>query len=296
MEPVRPHAKHWPTTGGAVRRDVAHTRMFHFSSTARPPFLICSLCRRRPAVEAAGRGWAGESGDEVRSRPVRRGARLRRARPLPQRELVVVGFAGGGGSCTGIAAALGRAPDIAINHDAWALAVHAANHPSTLHLSKNIWQVDPHEAVKNRPVGLAWFSPDCKHFSKAKGGRPVKRSIRDLAWVVVLWAKRARPRVIMLENVEEFKDWGPVSADGQPDKARRGETFKRWVRRAAAARLPRRVARARRLRLWRADEAQAALSDRPARRAADRLAGADARAAHGSRRDRRPEAAVADGG
>jgi DNA (cytosine-5)-methyltransferase 1 len=150
-------------------------------------------------------------------------------RPLPQRELVVVGFAGGGGSCTGIAAALGRAPDIAINHDAWALAVHAANHPATLHLSKNIWQVDPHEAVKNRPVGLAWFSPDCKHFSKAKGGRPVKRSIRDLAWVVVLWAKRARPRVIMLENVEEFRDWGPVSADGQPDKARKGETFARWV-------------------------------------------------------------------
>lgn len=151
------------------------------------------------------------------------------ARTLPPRELVVVGFAGGGGSCTGIAAALGRAPDIAINHDAWALAVHAANHPATLHLSKNIWQVDPHEAVKNRPVGLAWFSPDCKHFSKAKGGRPVKRSIRDLAWVVVLWAKRARPRVIMLENVEEFRDWGPVSADGQPDKARKGETFARWV-------------------------------------------------------------------
>lgn len=151
------------------------------------------------------------------------------ARPLPQRELVVVGFAGGGGSCTGIAAALGRAPDIAINHDAWALAVHAANHPATLHLSKNIWQVDPHEAVKNRPVGLAWFSPDCKHFSKAKGGRPVKRSIRDLAWVVVLWAKRARPRVIMLENVEEFAQWGPVSADGQPDATRKGETFNRWV-------------------------------------------------------------------
>jgi DNA (cytosine-5)-methyltransferase 1 len=150
-------------------------------------------------------------------------------RPLPERELVVVGFAGGGGSCTGIAAALGRAPDIAINHDAWALAVHAANHPATLHLSKNIWQVDPHEAVRNRSVGLAWFSPDCKHFSKAKGGRPVKRSIRDLAWVVVLWAKRARPRVIMLENVEEFRDWGPVSADGQPDKARKGETFARWV-------------------------------------------------------------------
>lgn len=143
--------------------------------------------------------------------------------------LIVDSFAGGGGASTGIEMALGRSPDIAINHDADALAMHEVNHPETLHLSKNIWKVDPLEAVGNRRVGLAWFSPDCKHFSKAKGGRPVKRSIRDLAWVVVLWAKRVRPEVIFLENVEEFKDWGPVSEDGKPCALRKGETFKRWA-------------------------------------------------------------------
>lgn len=143
--------------------------------------------------------------------------------------LIIDSFAGGGGASTGIEMALGRSPDIAINHDADALAMHQVNHPETLHLSKNIWHVDPLEAVGNRRVGLAWFSPDCKHFSKAKGGRPVKRSIRDLAWVVVLWAKRVRPEVIFLENVEEFKDWGPVSEDGKPCAVRKGETFKRWA-------------------------------------------------------------------
>ena len=143
--------------------------------------------------------------------------------------LIVDSFAGGGGASTGIEMALGRSPDIAINHNADALAMHEVNHPETLHLSKNIWQVDPLEAVGNRPVGLAWFSPDCKHFSKAKGGRPVKRSIRDLAWVVVLWARRVRPQVIMLENVEEFRDWGPVSADGKPCAERKGQTFAQWT-------------------------------------------------------------------
>lgn len=143
--------------------------------------------------------------------------------------LIIDSFAGGGGASTGIEMALGRSPDIAINHDADALAMHEVNHPETLHLSKNIWKVDPLEAVGHRRVGLAWFSPDCKHFSKAKGGRPVKRSIRDLAWVVVLWAKRVRPEVIFLENVEEFKDWGPVSEDGKPCALRKGETFKRWA-------------------------------------------------------------------
>ncbi|MFC6490705.1 DNA cytosine methyltransferase [Nitratireductor sp. GCM10026969] len=143
--------------------------------------------------------------------------------------LIVDSFAGGGGASTGIEMALGRSPDIAINHDADALAMHIVNHPDTLHLSKNIWHVDPLEAVGHRRVGLAWFSPDCKHFSKAKGGKPVKRNIRDLAWVVVLWAKRVRPEVIILENVEEFREWGPVSADGKPCPERKGQTFKLWM-------------------------------------------------------------------
>jgi DNA (cytosine-5)-methyltransferase 1 len=149
------------------------------------------------------------------------------------RELVIDSFAGGGGASTGIALALGRGPDYAINHDAEALAMHAANHPDTIHLSKNIWQVDPLEVVGRRPVGLAWFSPDCKHFSKAKGGKPVKREIRDLAWTVVLWAKRVRPRVIILENVEEFLTWGPLIATDtgkwKPCPERSGATFDRWV-------------------------------------------------------------------
>ena len=146
------------------------------------------------------------------------------------RELIVDSFAGGGGASTGIEWALGRSPDYAINHDDAALSMHAVNHPDTVHVSKNIWKVVPDELVGRRPVGLAWFSPDCKHFSKAKGGKPVKRNIRDLAWVVVLWAKRVRPRVICLENVEEFRDWGPVGEDGQPCKVRKGQTFKAWVR------------------------------------------------------------------
>jgi DNA (cytosine-5)-methyltransferase 1 len=145
------------------------------------------------------------------------------------REIIVDSFAGGGGASCGIEMALGRSPDIAINHDADAMAMHEVNHPATLHLSKNIWQVDPLDAVGRRPVGLAWFSPDCKHFSKAKGGKPVKRNIRDLAWVVVLWAKRVRPRVIILENVEEFKTWGPVLLDGKPCPERKGQTFARWT-------------------------------------------------------------------
>ena len=143
--------------------------------------------------------------------------------------IIVDSFAGGGGASTGIEMALGRSPDIAINHNADALAMHEVNHPETLHLSKNIWQVDPIEAVGRRRVGLAWFSPDCKHFSKAKGGRPVKRAIRDLAWVVVLWARRVRPEIIMLENVEEFRDWGPVTAEGKPCPDRKGKTFEQWT-------------------------------------------------------------------
>jgi DNA (cytosine-5)-methyltransferase 1 len=144
-------------------------------------------------------------------------------------DMVIDSFAGGGGASLGIERALGRPIDVAINHDAEAVAMHAANHPATRHYCQNIWRADPAEVCAGRRVGVAWFSPDCKHHSKAKGSRPVKRNIRDLAWVVVLWAKRARPRLIFLENVEEFRDWGPIDLEGRPIKARRGETFARWV-------------------------------------------------------------------
>lgn len=147
-------------------------------------------------------------------------------------ELIVDSFAGGGGASTGIEMALGRSPDYAINHDAEALALHAANHPDTVHLSKNIYKVDPMDVVGRRKVGLLWASPDCKHFSKAKGGAPVKREIRDLAWTVVLWAERVRPRVIILENVEEFQTWGPLIETAKgifPCPDRKGETFKEWI-------------------------------------------------------------------
>lgn len=145
------------------------------------------------------------------------------------REIIVDSFAGGGGASTGIEIALGRSPDIAINHDAEALSMHAANHPETLHLPHNVWKVDPHAVTAGRPVGLLWASPDCKHFSKAKGGKPVARNIRDLAWVVVRWAKQVQPRVIILENVEEFQGWGPLLADGMPCPDRKGETFRQWT-------------------------------------------------------------------
>lgn len=146
-------------------------------------------------------------------------------------EIIVDSFAGGGGASTGIELALGRSPDVAINHDPVALSMHEANHPNTRHLINSIYAVDPVEATGGWPVGLAWFSPDCKHHSKAKGGKPVSKNIRDLAWVVVHWAERVRPRVIMLENVEEFQDWGPLTAENKPDKDRRGETFRQWVNR-----------------------------------------------------------------
>ena len=151
-------------------------------------------------------------------------------RPLSgQPPMIIDSFAGGGGASTGIELALRRSPDVAINHDAAALSMHQANHPGTLHLNSNVWQVDPAEVCRGRRVGLAWFSPDCKHHSKAKGGKPVKKNIRDLAWVVVLWAKRVRPEVIILENVEEFRDWGPLTADNRPCPDRRGQTFDAWV-------------------------------------------------------------------
>jgi DNA (cytosine-5)-methyltransferase 1 len=145
-------------------------------------------------------------------------------------ELIIDSFAGGGGASTGIELALGRSPDIAINHNAEALAMHAANHPTTRHYCESVWEVDPVEVCAGRRVGLAWFSPDCKHFSKAKGGRPVENAIRGLAWVAVKWAKTVRPRVICIENVEEFADWGPLADDGRPCPMRKGHTFRRFVR------------------------------------------------------------------
>ena len=143
-------------------------------------------------------------------------------------DLIVDNFAGGGGASTGIELATGRSVDIAINHDPAAIAMHRANHPSSKHYCENVWDVDPVEACAGRPVGLAWFSPDCKHFSKAKGGKPVEKAIRGLAWVAIRWAKLVRPRVIILENVEEFTTWGPL-LDNRPDPKRKGQTFRRFV-------------------------------------------------------------------
>lgn len=151
------------------------------------------------------------------------------------RKLIIDSFAGGGGASTGIEMALGRSPDYAINHSADALAMHEVNHPSTIHMDSNIWDVSPLEVTQGRPVGLFWASPDCKHFSKAKGGKPMDRNIRDLAWVVVRWAEEAKPDVIILENVEEFVTWGPLYEDGRPIVELRGHTFEQWTKRLKAA-------------------------------------------------------------
>lgn len=145
-------------------------------------------------------------------------------------ELIVDNFAGGGGASTGIEMATGMSVDIAINHDPEAIKMHKANHPSTRHYCESVWDVDPIKACKGHPVGLAWFSPDCKHFSKAKGGKPKDKNIRGLAWVTCRWAALVRPRVIMLENVEEFKTWGPLNRSHRPIKKKQGETFKKFVR------------------------------------------------------------------
>lgn len=143
-------------------------------------------------------------------------------------ELVIDSFAGGGGASLGIEMGLGRAVNIAINHDAEAVAMHAANHPLTDHYCQDVWQADPVQVTQGRPVGLAWFSPDCTYHSKARGGKPIRDvKRRDLAWVIIKWAKAVRPRVIMLENVEEFAQWGPL-VDGRPCPRRRGRTFKSW--------------------------------------------------------------------
>ncbi|WP_238084490.1 DNA cytosine methyltransferase [Pseudescherichia vulneris] len=163
------------------------------------------------------------------------------------REIIVDNFAGGGGASTGIELAIGRSVDIAINHDPNAVAMHSTNHPDTLHYCESVYDIDPRTATAGRPVGLAWFSPDCRHFSKAKGAKPVEKSIRGLAWIVIRWALSVRPRVMMLENVEEFRTWGPLlrempfiswadrhlsdfigppePVEHTPDRSRSGETF-----------------------------------------------------------------------
>lgn len=160
--------------------------------------------------------------------------------PAPSGELVIDNFAGGGGASVGIEAAIGRPVDIAINHDPEAVAMHKANHPDTKHYCEDVFHVDPVEACNGRPVGLAWFSPDCTFFSKARGDKPHRskkkaEKRRGLANVVIKWAKLVKPRIIMLENVEEFKKWGPLIIDpvtgkSKPCPARQGLSFKRWVK------------------------------------------------------------------
>ena len=146
------------------------------------------------------------------------------------REITVDLLAGGGGASTGIEQAIGRPVDVAINHDPEAISLHAANHPQTLHYTADVFEVDPHEATEGRPVGLLWASPSCTHFSRARGGVPVSKQLRSLGWVVVRWAAAVKPRVIVCENVAEWRDWGPVLASkGVPCPKRKGKTFRQWV-------------------------------------------------------------------
>ena len=143
-------------------------------------------------------------------------------------EIIVDSFAGGGGASSGIELATGRVVDVAINHDPDAILMHRTNHPHTTHYQASVWDVDPVEVCRGRKVGLMWASPDCKHFSKAKGGKPVEKKIRGLAWIVLRWAGTVRPRVIILENVEEFQTWGPVRR-GKPVKKKAGQTFRHFI-------------------------------------------------------------------
>lgn len=156
-------------------------------------------------------------------------------------ELIVDSFAGGGGASIGIELAVGRPVDIAVNHDADAIAMHKVNHPFTTHYQEDVFEIDPVKVTSGRPVGIAWFSPDCKHFSKAKGGTPVEKKIRGLSWVVLRWAmSEVSPRIIFMENVEEIQTWGPLietypeGKDGCcctiPDPKRKGETFNAFVK------------------------------------------------------------------
>lgn len=145
-------------------------------------------------------------------------------------ELIIDNFAGGGGASTGIEMATGYSVDIAINHDPEAIRMHKTNHPNTKHYCESVWDADPVKICEGHPVALAWFSPDCKHFSKAKGGKPKDKNIRGLAWVALRWAGRVRPRVIMLENVTEFQTWGPLNRRHRPIKSRRGQTYRKFLR------------------------------------------------------------------
>ena len=143
--------------------------------------------------------------------------------------MIVDLFAGGGGASLGIEWALGRSPDIAVNHDDAAVAMHKANHPNTLHLCGNVWDYRPRDVCEDKPVELLWASPDCTHFSRAKGGKPRSKKVRGLAWVVARWAREVKPRVIILENVSEFQTWGPLDKEGNPIADKSGFTFRRWV-------------------------------------------------------------------
>lgn len=149
------------------------------------------------------------------------------------KELIVDNFAGGGGASIGIELATGRPVDIAVNHDMDAIAMHAVNHPCTQHYQEDVFAIDPVKVTDGRPVGIGWFSPDCKHFSRAKGGTPVDKNIRGLSWVIFKWAlSKVAPRVIFMENVEEIQTWGPlveVNGELRPDKKRMGETFKGFM-------------------------------------------------------------------
>lgn len=144
--------------------------------------------------------------------------------------LIIDLFAGGGGASLGIEAALQRPVNYAINHDPVALDVHQANHPETIHLTTDIWRVKPLDVTHGRPVDVLWASPDCKHHSRAKGGKPLDKKIRFLAWSVYRWAHDVRPAVIFLENVPEFREWGPLGEDCKPIVKRKGESFRRWYR------------------------------------------------------------------
>ncbi len=148
---------------------------------------------------------------------------------LPE-ALIIDNFAGGGGASMGLEMGFGRPVDVAINHNEEALSMHQVNHPDTVHYCESVWDVDPVEVCSGNPVELAWFSPDCKHFSKAKGGKPVEKKIRGLAWVVLRWAAKVNPNMIMLENVEEFKTWGPITQSNQPCPIGKGKTFRSFIR------------------------------------------------------------------
>jgi DNA (cytosine-5)-methyltransferase 1 len=143
--------------------------------------------------------------------------------------LIVDNFAGGGGASTGIEMAINRPIDIAINHDPAAILMHKTNHPHTKHYQESVWDVDIRKITEGKEVDLVWCSPDCKHFSKAKGGKPVNKNIRGLAWVAIKWAGTVKPRVIMLENVEEFQTWGPIDKQGKPIAKYKGRTFRSFL-------------------------------------------------------------------